>query len=157
METSRENLLQSLIQRMTSIMKQVRHPAPPTGELQLSPPQANILFNLAHHKRGMSVKELAEFTGVTPGAITQFVDGLVEKGLVSREGDPTDRRVVRLKVTELAITQFEKFRQELLASFSKIFDVLTNAEIAQLLSLFDKIESSQIVKEKTNAEPDKTP
>ncbi len=105
----------------------------------------------------MSVKELAEFTGVTPGAITQFVDALVEKGLVSREGDPLDRRVVRLKVTDLAKNQFEKFRQEHLASFSKVFDVLTDEEIKNLIGSMEKIESSLIVKDKANVEPDKIP
>jgi DNA-binding MarR family transcriptional regulator len=157
MATSRQDLLQSVVQRMMSIMRHVRHPAPPPGALPLSPPQANILFTIAHHKEGMSVKDLAEHTGVTPGAITQFVDGLVEKGLVAREGDTLDRRVVRLKITDLAINKFEKFREEHFASFTTIFESLTTEDIKILLSLLEKIESSQIFKEKTNAEPDKTP
>ena len=157
MDTSREDLLQTLVQRMMSVMRHVKHPAPPTGVLQLSPPQANILFTIAHHKNGMAVKELADFTGVTPGAITQFVDGLVQKGLVTREGDPDDRRVVRLKVTQLALDQAEKFRMVHLASFSQVFEVLDNNEIKQLLALMEKIESSQNVKDKANVEPDKTP
>ena len=142
---------------MMSIMRHVRHPEPPPGGPPLSPPQANILFNIAHHPTGISVKELAEFTGVTPGAITQFVDTLVEKGLVMREGDAADRRVVRMKITKLAIDQFEKFRQKHFESFGKVFEVLTNEEIEQLLSLLEKIETSQTGKEKTHAEPDKTP
>jgi DNA-binding MarR family transcriptional regulator len=157
MDTPREDLLQTLVQRMMSVMRHVRHPAPPPGEPPLSPPQANILFTIAHRKNGIAVKELADFTGVTPGAITQFVDGLVQKGLVTREGDPADRRVVRLKVTQLARDQFEKFRREHLSSFSKVFDVLDNEEIIQLITIMDKIESSQNVKDKVNVEPDKTP
>ena len=142
---------------MMSIMKHVRHPVPPPGELPLSPPHLNLLFAIAHQPKGASVKDLAEFTGVTPGAITQFVDVLVEKGLVMREGDTVDRRVVRLKITPLALGQFEKFRQEHLASFSKVFDVLTEDEIKQLLALMEKIDSFTIAKDKTHAEPDKTP
>jgi DNA-binding MarR family transcriptional regulator len=157
METPREDLLQALIQRMMSIMRHVRHPDLPPGELPLSPPQAGILFTIAHHPDGMSVKELAEHTGVTPGAITQFVDALVEKGLVSREGDLADRRVVRLKVTEMAIKQFERFRREHLSSFSKVFEVLTKPEIIQLINLLEKIDISHTGKEKFNVEPDKTP
>jgi DNA-binding MarR family transcriptional regulator len=157
MATPREDLLQSLVQHMMSIMKHVRHPGPPPGEPPLSPPQMNLLFAITHQPKGASVKELAEFTGVTPGAITQFVDVLVEKGLVMREGDTVDRRVVRLKVTPLAISQFEKFRQEHLASFSKVFDVLTEDEIKQLLALIEKIDTSNIIKDRTHVEPDKTP
>jgi DNA-binding MarR family transcriptional regulator len=156
MATSREDLLQTLVQRMMSIMKHVRHPEPPSGESPLSPPHLNLLFAISRRHTGVSVKELAEFTGVTPGAITQFVDVLVEKGLVMREGDTVDRRVVRLKVTPLAISQFEKFRQEHLASFSKVFEVLTEDEIRQLLALIEKIDTSNTIKDRTHVEPDKT-
>jgi DNA-binding MarR family transcriptional regulator len=142
---------------MMSIMKHVRHPAPPPGEPPLSPPHLNLLFTIAHRPKGASVKDLAEFTGVTPGAITQFVDVLVEKGLVMREGDTVDRRVVRLKVTPLAISQFERFRQEHLASFSKVFEVLTEDELKQLLALMEKIDIHNAAKDKTHVEPDKTP
>ena len=157
MEKSREDLLQALVQRMMSIMKHVRHPAPPPGEPPLSPPHLNLLFTIAHKPKGASVKDLAELTGVTPGAITQFVDVLVEKGLVMREGDTVDRRVVRLKVTPLAISQFEKFRQEHLASFSRVFEVLTEDELKQLLTLMGKVDSFNNTKDKVHAEPDKTP
>jgi DNA-binding MarR family transcriptional regulator len=152
--TAREDLTQTLVERMMSIMRLVRHSSPPPREPPLSPPQANILFNIAHHPDGLSVKELAEFTGVTPGAITQFVDTLVQKGLVSREGDLADRRVVRLKVTKLAIDQFERFRKEHLASFSKLFEVLNDEEMKVLINLFEKIASSQTGKDKNNVEPD---
>jgi len=156
MEQTREDLLHTVVQRIMSIMRHMRHPGPPLGELPLSPPQANLLFTIAHKNDGVSVKELAEITGVTPGAITQFVDNLVGKGLVTREGDPTDRRIVRLKITRTAEDRFERFREEHLTSFAKIFDVLTDDEIKQLITLMDKVESSHIVKEKVNAEPDKT-
>lgn len=156
METLREDLLQTLVRRMMSVMKHVRHHGPPPDEPPLSPPQANIFFTIAHKRQGTSVKELAEETGVTPGAITQFIDGLVEKGLVMREGDPADRRVVRLKITDFARKQFEKFRQEHLASFSRVFEVLSDDELKQLIALMDKIASSHGFTDKLNAEPDKT-
>jgi hypothetical protein len=65
--------------------------------------------------------------------------------------------VVRLKVTPLAISQFEKFRQEHLASFSKVFEVLTEDELKQLLTLMVKVDSFNNTKDKVHAEPDKTP
>ena len=156
MDKIREDLLQTLVQRMMSVMKHVRHKVPP-GEPELSPPQVNLLFAIAHKHDGISVKELAEGASVTPGAITQFVDALVEKGLVTREGDHVDRRIVRLKLTDFAKSQFERFRQEHLASFCRVFDVLTDDEIKQLIALMNKIDTSHAMKEKINAEPDKTP
>jgi DNA-binding MarR family transcriptional regulator len=102
----------------------------------------HLLFSIADSKEGISVKDLAEGASVTPGAITQFVDILVEKGLVAREGDPNDRRVVRLKLTDQAKNQFAKFKTEHLASMCRIFDVLSEEEIKQLLSIFTKIDTS---------------
>jgi DNA-binding MarR family transcriptional regulator len=155
MEHTREDLLQTVVQLMMSIMRHVRHVGPPV-EPVLSPPQMHILFSIAHHKQGLSVKELAESASVTPGAITQFVDTLVEKGLVVRETDPNDRRVVRLKLTGRAKNQFEKFKTEHLASMCRVFDVLSDEEIEQLISLMTKIDTSHSTRNK-NAEADQTP
>jgi DNA-binding MarR family transcriptional regulator len=145
MDKTREDLMQTLIQRMMSIMRHVHHSSIPS-EPPLSPPQVHLLFSIASKQEGISVKGLAERTSVTPGAITQFVDGLVEMGLVMREGDPNDRRIVRLKLTELAKSQFEHFRKDYLTSASRVFDVLSNDEIKQLIALFDKINTSHDIK-----------
>jgi DNA-binding MarR family transcriptional regulator len=145
MDKTREDLLQTLIQRMMSIMRHLHHGTMPP-KLPLSPPQVHLLFSIAEKPGGTSVKDLAERTSVTPGAITQFVDGLVERRLVMREGDTSDRRIVRLKLTESAKNQFEKFRKDYLTSASRVFDVLSNDEIKQLIAIFDKINTSHDVK-----------
>lgn len=155
MDKTREDLLQTLIQRMMSVMRHVRHVVPPPGEPVLSPPQAHLLFAIARGKEaGISVKELAELSSVTPGAVTQFVDGLVEGGLVAREGDPNDRRIVRLKLTEQAKSHFEKFRKEHLTSMFKIFEALTDEELKQLIAIFTKMDTYHEMKNKTDAKAD---
>jgi DNA-binding MarR family transcriptional regulator len=151
MNNSREDLLQTLVQRMMSVMRHVRHGGPPE-EMMLHPAQLHLLFTIGHNKDGISVKDLAEEASVTPGAITQFIDALVERGLVMREGDPVDRRVVRLKLTELAKSQFEKFRADHLASFCRVFEVLTDDEIKQLIAIMAKIDTSHSMKDKMHAE-----
>ncbi len=153
MDKNREELLQTLVQRLMLVMRHVRHGGPPP-EPMLSPPQMHLLFIIGHKKEGISVKELADVSSVTPGAITQFIDTLVEKGLVAREGDSNDRRIVRLKLTEQARSHFEKFRKEHLASMFKIFEVLSNDEIKQLIALFTKIATYHEMKDKINAKTD---
>jgi DNA-binding MarR family transcriptional regulator len=152
MEQTREDLLQTVVQRMMSIMRHVRHVEPPVEPI-LSPPQMHIVFTIAHHQGGISVSELAEGAGVTPGAITQFVNTLVEKGLVAREGDLNDRRIVRLKLTDQAKNHFEKFKTEHLASMCRVFDVLNDDEIKQLIDILTKIDTSHNSRNK-NAETD---
>ncbi len=112
----------------------------PSGPV-LSPPQVHLLFSIAEKKEdGVSVSELADMTGVTPGAITQFVNGLVERDLVVRENDPDDRRVVRLKLTRTARSQFEKLRREYLESAARTFDALSIGDIQKLNDIFARID-----------------
>jgi DNA-binding MarR family transcriptional regulator len=154
MDKTREDLLQTVTQRMMSVMRHVRHHGPPP-EPPLSPPLLHILFAIARRKgEGISVKELAERSSVTPGAITQFVDALVERSLVEREGDHSDRRIVRLKLTDLAKNQLDKFRKEHLKSMSKIFDALNDDEIKQLIKLFTKLDTYHEMKDKPSAKTD---
>jgi len=55
---------------------------------------------LRHIRRGRgSVSELAEIQQISRPAISQAVDILVEKGLVSRQTDTDDRRYIRLELT----------------------------------------------------------
>ena len=51
-------------------------------------------------RNGLKSSEVAARGWSTPGTVTTVVDTLVRDGLVRRERDYTDRRVVRLFVTE---------------------------------------------------------
>jgi MarR family transcriptional regulator, 2-MHQ and catechol-resistance regulon repressor len=56
---------------------------------------------LRHVRKGIrSVSELAEEKQISRPAISQAVDILVEKGLVTRHQSPGDRRFVQLELTE---------------------------------------------------------
>ncbi len=108
---NRDELLQQLFEKMFLIMRQIHKDIQPHEPI-LSPPQARLVFMIAKFKEeGISAKDLAHKAAMTPGAITQFVDVLIKKKLVKREGDPNDRRMVRLKVTPLAIHQVNKFQR----------------------------------------------
>ena len=55
---------------------------------------------LRHIRKGLSsVSELAEVRQISRPAISQAVDGLVERGLISRHQDEVDRRYVNLALT----------------------------------------------------------
>lgn len=137
---AREELLQLLIERMGSVMRSLHTGQGfPFGEFTLNMPQVRMLFLVASKKQGASVKELAEMLNVTPGAVTQFLDALVAKGLVRRGEDPNDRRMLRIKLTELAGSKFEGFKTDYFVSASRVFDTLNEEEIGQLIKLLAKI------------------
>jgi DNA-binding MarR family transcriptional regulator len=139
MNKSREELLQNLIEKIRCVIRGM-HVGHPFGELTLGKPQIGILFSLARDKNGLSVKELAEKLNVTSGAITQFIDGLVEKKLVNREEDSKDRRIMKILLTKNAEDKFKDFKKNYFKSVSPLFDNLKDAEITQLITLLNKIE-----------------
>jgi DNA-binding MarR family transcriptional regulator len=56
-------------------------------------------FTLISRDGAMSAGELAERTGLTPGAVTGMIDRLARAGLVHRDHDPKDRRRVLVTAT----------------------------------------------------------
>jgi MarR family transcriptional regulator, organic hydroperoxide resistance regulator len=76
-----------------------------TSTLRLA--QMRALLRLASAE-GLTMGELARRCGVSCAAATQVIDQLVDLGLVARERDTEDRRVVRLRLTERARPELEQ-------------------------------------------------
>lgn len=70
---------------------------------ELQPGEFDLLATLRRsgsETRGLTAGELAESAMVTSGAITNRLDRLVAKALVTREMDPLSRRTIRVALTE---------------------------------------------------------
>jgi DNA-binding MarR family transcriptional regulator len=61
--------------------------------------QAETLHEIAN-REGLTMNELSEVMFLARSTMTRVVDQLVEKGLVVREPDPSDRRLVCVRATE---------------------------------------------------------
>jgi DNA-binding MarR family transcriptional regulator len=70
----------------------------PAGMREVTLPQARALRAIASSE-ACTMGELAGSLRVTMGAATGLVDRLVQQGLVQREPDPNDRRIVRVRLT----------------------------------------------------------
>jgi DNA-binding MarR family transcriptional regulator len=55
-----------------------------------------------------TVGQLASGLGISRGWASRVAEELVERGHVAREGDPGDRRVVRLRLTEGSLAEIER-------------------------------------------------
>jgi DNA-binding MarR family transcriptional regulator len=71
-------------------------------DLQLSFTQFKLLIKLWEHDSELSVKAAGDALGLSLPAISRAVDGLVQRGLVTRVEDETDRRAKRISATEEA-------------------------------------------------------
>ena len=143
MNDNRQELLQGLIENFTQAARSMHdHQNFPFGKYTLGRQQMTILFFVFEKKGSASVKELAKFLGVTPGAITQFIDALVEKKLVRREENVLDRRSINIKLTTSSEKQFNDFRKKYLIRAGKIFENLSDKELAQFTRLLNKIKKN---------------
>jgi DNA-binding MarR family transcriptional regulator len=86
------------------------------AELELTYAQAQVLFYVAQHP-GCHMGQVAKTFNVTLSAITQIVDRLVQKQLLTRVSNPTDRRVYILELTtegKALVQELEKLQVEVL-------------------------------------------
>lgn len=67
--------------------------------LDLKPAQLDVLMNLYRHP-GMSQHDLARKLLVGRSNITMLLPQLEKRQLVRREGDPQDKRILRLSLTQ---------------------------------------------------------
>jgi MarR family transcriptional regulator for hemolysin len=58
-----------------------------------------LLLRKASEAEGTSQRELADRMGIEPPTLVRHLDKLAHDGLVERQADPDDRRVVRVVVT----------------------------------------------------------
>ncbi len=87
---------------------------------------------------------LMEETLVSSGTMTNRIDRLVAKGLVARDADRTDRRVVRVRLTppgkdavDAAMTGLLEFERDFLTLLAPPDQALLAAHLRALLITFD--------------------
>ncbi|GAA3884860.1 MarR family transcriptional regulator [Saccharothrix violaceirubra] len=92
----------------------------------LEPGEFDVLATLrrAGGHRGMTSGAFLDAALVTAGAITNRIDRMVAKGLVARVPDATDRRVVRITLTERGRTMVDGMLGDHLARYTRLLDPL---------------------------------
>ena len=107
-------------------------------EIGLSHAQLSMLFMLFYHPEA-SAKEIAGFLGISKSAISQVIDPLAEKNLVSRQDDPKDRRIVRLNLTAEGKAKVHKLNKLKSAGLRSALEKLSSDELKQLYGLSQKM------------------
>lgn len=107
----------------------------PFRGVQLSRSQLEALFLIAHRPAPMSPGLLARELKLTPGAVTQLLDGLRRAGLVDQQQHPTDARCRVLSLTADAGRQVAEFEQGMLTALAGEFSDLDDTELATLAEL----------------------
>jgi DNA-binding MarR family transcriptional regulator len=135
----REKLLETWFANMQN-MQRVWKPRvyAELGNAQLSFGQMGMLL-WVHTKGSVTSKQLVGEMCMTKGAVAQFLDGLDQAGLIIREHDAADRRIVHITLSPAGQKQAQMHIDRRRALFKKISVVLTDDELRTLVAVQQKL------------------
>ena len=121
---------------MFSLFKHLMIDAAQTCDVA-SPERAKIMSTLkaAPVRSG----QLAHMARLSPSAITETVEGLERDGLVRRESDPADRRVVRVALTAEGRRQVQRFEGACVAALTDRLAPLTTVQRQRIRAAMNEL------------------
>src|SRR5206468_12352829 len=110
------------------------------AEVGLSLPKLAALHQLAQAGDSLPLGQLAERLACVKSNVTQLVDRLEADGLVTRAGDPSDRRSRLAVLTESGKSAYLKGTHIRQQSEREIFGALSSDEASSLQALLAKLD-----------------
>lgn len=130
--------LDRLLRHVSSIIK--RRGREILTNFDITTPQFNALLHLIYHG-SLTIGELGEKMYLACSTATDLIDRMERNGLVARERDKNDRRVVRLKVLERGHKMVDEVMAARINYLSGILEQVDESDRAQM------IESMQLLHE----------
>lgn len=111
------------------------------GERGLTLTQLRVLFVL-RAENGASAGILAELLNVTPSTLTRLIDRLARHGLVRRESDDGDRRLVRHHLSASGARTVEELERGARARMNEVMDRLSAPQLERLVLALDDLTAA---------------
>ncbi|WP_368652792.1 MarR family winged helix-turn-helix transcriptional regulator [Ornithinibacillus sp. 4-3] len=103
---------------------------------------SNVLtLGFINNNKKARPSDISKKLGLTPPTVTHLVEKLVKKELVERVLDDSDRRIIYLVITEKGKEVLKRANIEGQVLRREMFLKLTEEERAQLLALYEKLNS----------------
>lgn len=88
---------------------------------------------------GITISEASQLTGVTPAAITLLATRLVRAGMLVRQRDRHDRRIVRLQLTPAGQQRLAALEEKRLALVRRYVASIPPAELDRLVKIVQRL------------------
>jgi DNA-binding MarR family transcriptional regulator len=108
------------------------------GDGQLTIAQLGILFCIKT-SGSTTGKQLAADMSISKGAVAQMLEALDQTGLIVREQDPEDRRIVHVSLSEAGKAKAKAMSERRKAVFKKMASVLTEDELRTMVEIQQKM------------------
>ncbi len=102
-----------------------------TRELNVTLGQMHCLHTISR-LGNPTMSEVAKALGLHPSTVTVLVDGLVAHGLVRRQADPEDRRIVRVAETAKGARDRQRHMAEMRSRVTGLLSALSDDELDRL-------------------------
>lgn len=127
----KEQLVTELMRFMTEFEGRVAKPAQLCARSTITGVQLQLLLLLQHYGP-QKMTDLAYHKKISKPQLTTAVNGLVVQGLVTRESDEEDRRIVRIRCTQSGEQYLAGLKQQLIDGLSHSVQSLTEEEQQEL-------------------------
>ncbi len=91
---------------------------------------------------GLTMRRLASALGVMGATTSVLADRLVAQGLAVREQDPSDRRVVRLVLTDEGRRVASRYQEAQRRAARTLFDRLSDVQVAAWLDVLETLAAA---------------
>jgi len=108
------------------------------GNQDISSSQMELLLTVKR-QQPVNVKDIAAQMRLTPGAVTQLIEGLVTKGLVDRQADTQDRRVTKIQLADGGKKKLKELWEKRTEMMRTIMQTLNTEELSVMLRVQEKI------------------
>jgi len=100
--------------------------------------QLGMLLYLQNNQP-VSSKQVAATMCLTKGAVAQFIESLDQLGLIVREPDPADRRIVYISLSESGEAKAKALHERRKAFFTKLASVMDDDELRTMINIHKKM------------------
>lgn len=108
---------------------------------EVSGPHLVVLREIAEHP-GVTVNELARAVGFPKSRVSQFMSRLAADGVIGKDCDGHDRRLVRLSLTAVGRERAVEWRAAYRAMVRELLKPLTDVDLAQVEGALALLESA---------------
>ena len=127
-----------LVEDLLTLWRQLRNLSNPVRRAEMTPEQYWLL-RLLHRSGSLTISELANELGIAISSATVSCKRLEKAGLLTRERQSDDERVVRVALTEQGLAQIDAWRQRKREVLTRWLSVLDAQEKKTLQSLIERV------------------
>ncbi len=153
MQASADECARQVLEVVPLIMRTIRIEMRSHRLQDISVPQFRTLAFLNGHG-GASLSEVAEFIGLTLPSMSKMIDGLVARGLVTRQTHAGDRRRMTLALTPAGQSIYQSAHMATQACLAQHLDALPLSERAAIVQAMQALHPVFIPNPNREAEPE---